>query len=71
LARYRPGYPFPGCVPAEPESVSPGLRRLTFAQIRCKSPLDAGANALKIPHPGRLAAPAGPTRTLGKIRGMS
>jgi hypothetical protein len=36
LARHRPGYPSSGCVPAEPDSVSPGgssLTRLRFNTI--------------------------------------
>ena len=42
-ARYRPGYPFPGCAPAEPESVFPDTLFVSLGNVRCKISLDAGA----------------------------
>jgi hypothetical protein len=36
-AHRRPGYPLLGCVPAEPNSVSPGGERITLTLMRNKS----------------------------------
>jgi hypothetical protein len=45
LARYRPRYPFPGCVPAEPASVFPGVFNVPSSIDKCKNHLDAGDHA--------------------------
>jgi len=45
LARYRPKYPFPGCVPAEPEPVFPGSFNVPLCTVRCIKSLDAGVDA--------------------------
>ena len=44
----RPGYPLSGCVPAEPDSVSPGSVRLASAQQCGKPPSDTGVMPQKI-----------------------
>src|SRR5208337_1108285 len=41
-AHRRPGYPLSGCVPAEPDSVSPGNIRVTSVAQRDKPPSDTG-----------------------------
>ena len=43
LAHRRPGYPLSGCVPAEPDSVSPGNIRLAEVTLVAKVLLDTGA----------------------------
>ncbi len=50
-AHRRPGYPLPGCVPAEPDSVSPGPIRLLPPAI-VASPIGHRSHALKIPSQG-------------------
>ena len=47
-AHRRPGYPLSGCVPAEPDSVSPGNARVISAATRGKAPSDTGAMPEKI-----------------------
>jgi hypothetical protein len=47
-AHRRPGYPLSGCVPAEPDSVSPGTVRLTWAEQCDKPPSDTGVMPQKI-----------------------
>src|SRR5713101_7882247 len=47
-AHRRPGYPLSGCVPAEPDSVSPGLGRVVSAATPGKAPADTGAMPQKI-----------------------
>ena len=47
-AHCRPGYPLSGCVPAEPDSVSPGSVRLASAQQCGKPPSDTGVMPQKI-----------------------
>ena len=47
-AHRRPGYPLSGCVPAEPDSVSPGSVRLASAQQCGKPPSDTGVMPQKI-----------------------
>jgi hypothetical protein len=49
LAHRRPGYPLSGCVPAEPDSVSPGDVILPRIADLEQPPLDIGAIPLKIP----------------------
>ena len=43
LAHRRPGYPLSGCVPAEPDSVSPGSSILPFVATTVQIPLDTVA----------------------------
>ena len=52
-AHRRPGYPSSGCVPAEPDSVSPGNHTLASMATTCKNPSDTGA----MPEKSRLGAP--------------
>ena len=47
-AHRRPGYPLSGCVPAEPDSVSPGSVRLASTQQCGKPPSDTGVMPQKI-----------------------
>ena len=47
-AHRRPGYPLSGCVPAEPDSVSPGSIRLAPTEQRGKPPSDTGVMPQKI-----------------------
>jgi len=47
-AHRRPGYPLSGCVPAEPDSVSPGSVRLASAEQCGKPPSDTGVMPQKI-----------------------
>src|SRR6266702_8077082 len=47
-AHRRPGYPLSGCVPAEPDSVSPGGPRLATTGSRDKRPSDTGAMPARI-----------------------
>lgn len=49
-AHRRPGYPLSGCVPAEPDSVSPGNLRVTSIAQRDKPPSDTGVMPPKIHH---------------------
>ena len=49
-AHRRPGYPLSGCVPAEPDSVSPGNIRVTSVAQRDKPPSDTGVMPPKIHH---------------------
>jgi hypothetical protein len=47
-AHRRPGYPLSGCVPAEPDSVSPGSVRLASTERCGKPPSDTGVMPQKI-----------------------
>ena len=47
-AHRRPGYPLSGCVPAEPDSVSPGSIRLALTEQHGKPPSDTGVMPQKI-----------------------
>src|SRR5208337_4179143 len=47
-AHRRPGYPLSGCVPAEPDSVSPGRVRLASTEQCGKPPSDTGVMPQKI-----------------------
>ena len=47
-AHRRPGYPLSGCVPAEPDSVSPGSVRLASTEQCGKPPSDTGVMPPKI-----------------------
>src|SRR5277367_4789687 len=47
-AHRRPGYPLSGCVPAEPDSVSPGSLRLAPTEQDGKRPSDTGVMPPKI-----------------------
>ncbi len=47
-AHRRPGYPLSGCVPAEPDSVSPGSVRLASTEQCGKPPSDTGVMPQKI-----------------------
>ena len=47
-AHRQPGYPLSGCVPAEPDSVSPGSVRLASTEQCGKPPSDTGAMPQKI-----------------------
>ena len=47
-AHRRPGYPLSGCVPAEPDSVSPGRGRLASTEQCDKPPSDTGVMPQKI-----------------------
>jgi hypothetical protein len=47
-AHRRPGYPLSGCVPAEPNSVSPGNVRLASTEQRGKPPSDTRVMPRKI-----------------------
>src|SRR5271170_351963 len=47
-AHRRPGYPLSGCVPAEPDSVSPGSVRLAPTEQCGKPPSDTGVMPPKI-----------------------
>jgi len=49
LTHPRPGYPSPGCVPAEPESVSPGENHPTCFDSQPQPPLNTRAMPEKIP----------------------
>ena len=54
-AHRRPGYPWSGCVPAEPDSVSAGRISLAPTEQRGKPPSDTGVMPQKIlfiPHQG-------------------
>jgi hypothetical protein len=47
-AHRRPGYPLSGCVPAEPDSVSPGIVRLASTEQCAQPPSDTGVMPQKI-----------------------
>lgn len=49
-AHRRPGYPLSGCVPAEPDSVSPGNLRVASAPPRHNPLSDTGVMPPKIHH---------------------
>jgi len=49
LAHPRPGYPSPGCVPAEPDSVSPGNVQTNDEPSHRQHPLDTRVMPQKIP----------------------
>ncbi len=49
LTHPRPGYPSPGCVPAEPDSVSPGKHHDTRSDLQQPPPLNTRAMPEKIP----------------------
>src|SRR5271157_6655770 len=49
-AHRRPGYPLSGCVPAAPDSVSPGTLRVASIAQRDKPPSDTGVMPPKIHH---------------------
>ena len=49
LTHPRPGYPSPGCVPAEPGSVSPGEHHDTGSDPQQPPPLNTRAMPIKIP----------------------
>ena len=51
LAHRRPGYPLPGCVPAEPDSVSPGRVIIPLSFTRFQTPFGHRRHALKNPLP--------------------
>jgi hypothetical protein len=57
LAHRRPGYPLSGCVPAEPDSVSPGMAIVPLAPTSFPASLDTVVMPQKI-HPGSRAKPA-------------
>ena len=52
LANRRPEYPLPDCVPAEPDSVSPGIKSVAHTFHVGQIPLDVGVMPRKI-HPRR------------------
>ncbi len=49
LTHPRPGYPSLGCVPAEPNSVSPGAVQTTDSNVELQPPLNTRAMPQKIP----------------------
>ena len=49
LVHRRPGYPLPGCVPAEPDSVSPGPLIIPPSRGGFQAPLDTARHASKNP----------------------
>ena len=65
LTHPRPGYPLLGCVPAEPNSVSPGEAQTNGSHVKRQPPLNTRAMPQKIPAVWGLA-PRGAVKTMAK-----
>jgi putative transposase len=65
LTHPRPGYPLLGCVPAEPNSVSPGAAQTNVSNVELQPPLNTRAMPQKIPGVWGLA-PRGAVKTMAK-----
>src|SRR6516165_2382460 len=68
-AHRRPGYPSSGCVPAEPDSVSPGPLRVAVAGPPDKSPSDTGVMPPKSTIRKTSNIPSPPHR-IGEVPGV-
>ena len=65
-AHRRLGYPSPGCVPAEPDSVSPGDRNLPPKRLRVEREAGIGRAIIRTAKPRPTAKPS-PRRSMSSL----